>query len=239
MRPFSCDYYVGVSRFVRERLIANTCVPEDRCGYVLNGIEPVAKVPDARAYVRREFGLPANSVIVVSTGRATVYKGVDFILRCAERIVCGDARAGVYFLHCGDGPDLPRFQQMVSDYRLDGRFIFAGRRADVRRILPGCDIAIQASRGEAFSLSILEYLSAGLPTLAPDHCGNGEAVTSGVDGFLFRPDDLDDALAKLRTLLDNSTLRAQLGAAGTASIEHQFTLARTNRDLIDALAARL
>jgi glycosyltransferase involved in cell wall biosynthesis len=160
-------------------------------------------------------------------------------LRCAQQIVVGDARADVYFLHCGDGPDLPRFRQMVHDYGLNGRFIFAGRRADVRSILPGCDIAIQASRGEAFSLSILEYLSAGVPTLAPDHCGNAEAVASGVDGFLFRPDDLDDALGKLRTLLDNPALRAQLGAAGTASVERGFTLARTNRDLIDVLALRL
>ena len=38
---FSCDHYIGVSRFIKERLINSACIPETKCSYVLNGITPI------------------------------------------------------------------------------------------------------------------------------------------------------------------------------------------------------
>ena len=165
------DFCIGVSKFVYRRMIDNACVPQERATFVLNGIVPIDSYAGAREYVRSEFALPKDALVVVSTGRATRYKGIEFMVRCAARIIGGPHGSNVFFLHCGDGPDLPMFRQLVADAGLVDRFLLAGRRADVRKILPGCNVAIQASMGEAFSLSILEYLSAGLATVVPDSGG--------------------------------------------------------------------
>ena len=233
------DLCIGVSKFVYRRMIDNACVPRERATYVLNGIVPIDAFAAARDYVRSEFGFPTDALVVVSTGRATRYKGIDFMVRCAARIVREPQGSNVFFLHCGDGPDLAMFRGLVTEAGLDGRFILAGRRGDVRKILPGCDVALQASMGEAFSLSILEYLSAGLSTVVPDSCGNAEAVDAGVTGLLYQPGNLEDAVSKISALLADPALRDRLGSAGKLAVEREFNIARANRELVEVLDSRL
>lgn len=241
VRPITCDYYIGVSRFIRDRMMNSDCVPEDRCTYVLNGIVPIECGNDARDSIRREFSFPHDSIVVVSTGRASKYKGVEFIIRCIEKILCNNVEEKIYFLHCGDGPDLDNFKKLSRELGLQKRCVFAGRREkeDVLRILTGCDIAFQASRGEAFSLSILEYMSAGLATLVPDHCGNREAIIEGVNGYLYPPGNMNTAIEKLLKLFGDEDLRHHLGAAAKESVIREFTLDRANVALIEALADKL
>jgi len=233
------DHFIGVSRFVYERMISNGCLPPDRCAYVLNGIEPVNRDPALRYYVHDEQGIPRDAIIVVTTGRATFYKGIDFLVRCANRVVREGHRDNVYFLHCGSGPDLDRFRELARELQVDHRFFFLGQRQDVRKILQSCDIGIQASKGEAFSLSILEYLSAGVATMVPDNCGNSEAVADRENGLLYRTAQLDDAVSKLLELIDDRDLRERLARAGTGSVVNRFSIQRANRELVADLDAHL
>ncbi len=233
------DHFIGVSRFVFDRMIGNGCIPRERCTYVLNGIEPINRDPVLRHYAHDEFRIPHNATLVVTTGRATYYKGIDFLIRCAARVIRSGHGKNVYFIHCGSGPDLERFREMVHELRVDDRFIFAGQRNDVRKILQSCDIGIQASKGEAFSLSILEYLSAGVATMVPDNCGNAEAVEDRMSGILYQTGNLDDAEAKLLELLDNDALRARLARAGIESVTKRFHIQRANRELIADLDGHL
>lgn len=233
------DHFIGVSRFVFDRMIGNGCIPRERCTYVPNGIEPINRDPALRHYAHDEFRIPHNATLVVTTGRATYYKGIDFLIRCAARVIRNGHRSNVYFIHCGSGPDLGRFREMVRELRVDDRFIFAGQRNDVRKILQSCDIGIQASKGEAFSLSILEYLSAGVATMVPDNCGNAEAVEDRMNGILYQTGNLDDAEAKLLELLDNDALRARLARAGIESVTKRFHIQRANRELIADLDSQL
>jgi glycosyltransferase involved in cell wall biosynthesis len=118
--------------------------------------------------------LPENASVVVSSGRVHSYKGIAFILRLAAELIVSRGRDDLYFVHLGDGPDMDRYRLMAGDLALHGRFIFAGRRSDVRSILPSCTVALHASDGEAFSLAILEFMASGLPPVVPNHCGNAE-----------------------------------------------------------------
>jgi glycosyltransferase involved in cell wall biosynthesis len=96
----------------------------------------------------------------------------------------------------------------------------------VRSLLPSCEIALHASAGEAFSLAILEFMAAGLPCVAPEHCGNGEAIEHEVSGVLYPPASLSDAVAWLAHLLDDSELRRAMGVAARERAEANFTLDR-------------
>ena len=227
----SCDHYIGVSKFVRDRLVSYGGISPGKVSVVLNGIEPIEIDAGKRYYAHDNLGIPKDALVVVSTGRATTYKRVDALIECARRLFeGGDAK--IYFLHCGDGPELAHFKRMVEVYGFGHRFIFAGRRNDIRQILPSCDIGIQISRGEAFSLSLLEYLSAGLATLASDVGGNPEAIVDGKTGILFASDDLDSVVRKIRELAANEFYRKQLGEAARESVRTNFNIARMNQDFI-------
>jgi len=236
LRIFSCDHYIGVSRFVRDRLIDNGCIPPHRCSYVLNGIMPLNMRENHRGYANRMFGIPDEAIIVVSVARATFYKGIDFIIVCADKLINEKGEPNIYFLYCGDGPDLEEFKIIANQYELADRFIFAGNRTDIREILLSCHIGLQASRGEAFSLSILEYMSAGLATLVPDNCGNSEAIEHEKNGILYELQDRDTVVGTILRLIKDDNCRERLGQEATRTIREKFHIERASKELVERLA---
>ncbi len=229
---FSADRYIGVSNFIYRRFLEVGCIPKDKCSYVLNGIEPYEMKFKIDDYAKKQFNLPEQAIIAVSTGRATVYKGVDFLIECAEEIINKKNVEFLYFIHCGDGNDFVEFRKMISEKNLEKRFILAGKRSDIREILLSCDIALHASIGEAFSLSILEYMSAGLACIIPDNCGNREAINDGQSGLLYETRNIADFIGILLKLYENRDYREYLGKNAREAIEKHFNIKRANKDLI-------
>jgi len=229
------DYFVGVTDFVRRRMIDNASLPPSRCGVAPNGIIPIDP-GEGETDVRVEFGLPSEALVVVTTGRAHYYKGIDFVVELASRIVNDEGRDDVHFVFCGDGPDLEAFKALAAQRDLGDHFVFAGRRADVRALLSSCDVGLQASLGEVgYSLSILEYMSAGLPTLVPDLPSTSGATEVGVTGLVFPSGDLEVAAERLKELLDDAELRRRLGSAGRRAVVERYRLQDTNRSLLSIL----
>lgn len=235
---FSCDYYLAVSKFVQSRLIFNAYIPASKCAVVINGIEPINIEQRYRYYAHEQFNIPYGAKIIITTGRASYYKGIDFFIECA-RILIHKYSRDLYFIYCGTGPDIDAFREQVDRLRLGPRFIFTGHREDVRFLLQSCDIAVHTSYCEAFSLSVLEYLSAGLVTVAPDICGNVEAIENNVSGFLYPSRDLDALVKTLSVILDNEELRKTVSAAAIRSVREKFNLTRTTDELMHTLGIAL
>jgi glycosyltransferase involved in cell wall biosynthesis len=149
MKPAAANLYLGVSKFVRDRFTRIGGVPSELCTYVYNGVSPTPS--RGLKDVREVFGLPHRARVVISVGRAHPYKGIPFILACAEELILGDNREDVFFLHLGDGPELERLREEARSRGLAARFLLPGRRTDVPLLLPSCQMAFHASHGEAFS----------------------------------------------------------------------------------------
>jgi glycosyltransferase involved in cell wall biosynthesis len=128
---------------------------------------------------------------------------------------------------------------MVTEFSLDENVVFAGQRHDVRKILPCCHFGLQTSRGEAFSLAILEYMSAGLLTIAPNHCGNAEAIEHGITGILYKAGDYREIARTIQLFLNEGDERKRIGLRAAQSVEISFNLRRTNRELIGLIDREL
>lgn len=232
----TCDLYIGVSKFVKDRLVSNTCLPLSKCKYTLNGIYPSAIPTDRTDYANKNFGIPDDNVVIVTTGRANYYKGIDFIINCADYLINSRKLNNIRFLFCGDGPDKNEFIKLVNDLNLSGHFIFAGYRNDLAEILSSCDIAFHASEGEAFSLSILEYMNSGCVTVVPDNCGNSEAIDDKKNGFLYPTKDLQAAIIILEKLINDTALRTKIAGTAQRDIKLRFDINRTEMELVEMLA---
>lgn len=181
--------------------------------------------------------MPKNAIIAVSTGRATIYKGIDFLIECADEIINRQKIDRIYFIHCGDGMDMEYFRKLVSTKNLGEKFILAGQRSDIKEILLSSDIGVHASSGEAFSLSILEYMSAGLACIVPDNCGNNEAITDGHNGLLYGTRNKKEFVECLMRLAEDQSYRQQLGCNAAKTVDLHFRIERANRELIHIIAA--
>lgn len=233
IQVFSCDHYIGVSRFVKNRAVNVACIPKDKCSYVYNGIRIFDNLKST--YANDNFNIPKGSKIIVTSGRATFYKGIDKLIKCSHRLINEKGIKDLYFLHLGGGPDLEKFKEMAVELGVDKKFIFAGFRSDIYKILPSCDIGIQVSLGEAFSLSIIEYMCAGLATIAPNNCGNPEAVEDGVNGVLFAPGDISDLVEKITYLLNNDEFTQNIKENARKSVVEKFTIENCNKKLLSLL----
>jgi glycosyltransferase involved in cell wall biosynthesis len=231
----AADAYVAVSPLVVDRFRQVACLPGATCHLATNGIDLEAFDAAPQVEIRAQLGLPADALVLVSCGRANYYKGIHHIIEAAALVVARHGAGRIIFLHCGDGPDLEAFQQMVRDRQLESSFRLLGRRTDVAGILKSADIAIHASEGEALSLAILEFMAARLPVVLPDSPTVAQTIEDQKSGLLYKPRDPVDLAAKLTRLIESAPLRASLGGQARLAVEERYTL----RDTISALLRAL
>jgi glycosyltransferase involved in cell wall biosynthesis len=88
------------------------------------------------------------------------------------------------------------------------------------------------SRGKC-AYKLLQYMAAGLPTVASPVGMNAQVVTHEENGLLAA--SRDDWVAALEALLSDPTLRARLGMAGRETVERRFSYPHQARRWYDFL----
>ena len=236
--PFiNADTFIAVTDYIRTRMLECSALPAKKCFVAKNGIIPIGRNPEFRYYCHDKFSLPRDSILIISTGRAHRYKRVDLLINAFAKIILENNLPNLYFIYCGEGPHLTDFKELASKLNVDNHFIFTGKRNDVKLLLQSCDIGVQASQGEVgYSLSILEYMSAGLATLVPDNPSVCQSIIDGYDGLYYESNDLSSLCIKLLNVIRDEELRNKLGKTATQSVESNYRLEHTNDNLIKILS---
>jgi glycosyltransferase involved in cell wall biosynthesis len=209
------DVLVGVSTPVSEMLRAHA------------GPTPVVTVANGVP----EFALarPETGRFVVGTvGYVSRTKGTDIFLRAAELAL--RQRPVLEFEHAGAarlwGDD--HFDELVDKLEalpeLRANLSLLGR-VNVPEVLARWRIFVLPSRQEAFPLSTLEAMSAGLPVIASAVGGVPEQITHLETGILVSPDDTAELAHWIIRLYDDPDLRIRLGDAARRHVRESFTLA--------------
>lgn len=233
----AADAAFAATEFVRKRLVEVTCFPPERCFTVPNGLPDLpTNGRGTRQDLKDELAIPPGRAVVVMTGRANRYKGVAFAIACIAELVA-KGRSDVQFLFVGDGPDLADFVRLADELGVAAYCTFAGRRDDVARLLFACDLAFHPSSGEVgYSLSILEYMRAGLPVIVPDNPSVSGAIESGITGIVYRDREVTEATAAIESLLDDVARRRTMGDRAQRVVQEEYRLERTHAALLSAAA---
>ncbi|MDQ3993396.1 MAG: glycosyltransferase family 4 protein, partial [Actinomycetota bacterium] len=165
--------------------------------------------------------------IVGSVGYVSRTKGTDVFLRAAEIVL--RSRPDVRFEHVGEprlwGDD--EFDQEVDELAASPalrRAVTLVGRASVTEALARWNIFVLASRQEAFPLSSLEAMAAGLPVVATSVGGLPEQIAHLETGILV-PAESPGAIAEwIVRLHDDGRLRSRLGEAARRQVRTNFTL---------------
>jgi glycosyltransferase involved in cell wall biosynthesis len=144
-------------------------------------------------------------------------KDHDLLLRAFARIPKGPRLRLV-----GDGPTRATVESLAHELGIQEQVDFLGNRDDVASLLATSDVFVLASRSEMLPISILEAMRAGLPVIASDVGGVGEAIAHNENGFLV-PSGSVSALAQALTDLTNDhAIRLRMGQAGRQRFTRQF-----------------
>lgn len=195
--------------------VAKASMPKavrDRVEVIVHGISMAGTDSESqtREDVRRSLGLAPDDVAIVTVANFRTEKGYPFLISAASDLV----REGlpIRFLAVGAGPLETKVRRMCEQYRLGDRFQLLGFRGDVARILAAADLFVLASLHEAFPVSVMEALAAGLPVVATDVGAVAQALGNGLAGITVPPGDVTRLTDAIRTVVVDTDLRASLTA---------------------------
>ncbi|MGI8715010.1 MAG: glycosyltransferase [Solirubrobacteraceae bacterium] len=201
-----------------EARLARTVTAARHVRVVHNGIDPPgAGEADARVTTLRQRGPVVCTVAQLRPG-----KGIETLI---------DAWPGVRIRHpaaqlaiAGDGVLRAALERRASTLDVGDSVHFLGEHPDPIAVLRAADIFALASWAEAFPYAILEAMALGLPIVASDVGGIGEAIVSGANGMLIPPRQAHVLGAALTQLAGDPEQRRRLGAAALDSVTRRFSI---------------
>jgi glycosyltransferase involved in cell wall biosynthesis len=92
-----------------------------------------------------------------------------------------------------------------------------------------------SNQEEAFGVSIIEAMGAGLPVVTGESGGIKETVIPNKTGFLFTPGDVKAHAQYLIKLAENHVMRARMGKNAYQHVLENFTLENEKKTLLKIL----
>lgn len=158
-------------------------------------------VPDARAQVLAEMGLPEHTRLVLNIGYLDMRKGVDLFVQTAAEFARTDPET--HFIWVGKRDEkIWRWVSHDAEKRRVKNFHYLEYTPAVDRFLQACDVFFISSREDPFPSVVLEALACGKPVVA--FAGSG-----GHAAILDRP-ELGEAVAYLEVQAAKDAIRRQL-----------------------------
>ncbi|WEK59575.1 MAG: GDSL-type esterase/lipase family protein [Candidatus Microbacterium colombiense] len=153
---------------------------------------------------------------------------------------------GVRLVIVGDGPSRPRLEAMLPQAlflgHLEGDALAAA--------MASFDVFVHPGESETFGQTLQEAHASGVPVVATGRGGPLDLVRMGIDGWLYRPGDLDDLRMRVTDLAGDARKRRAFGTAGWEAVQgrswasvcdqllEHYAEARTLKRVDGALRAR-
>lgn len=230
-----CHKTLAVGNAIRDKLVTSYGYPPRKVITIRHGVDTdrFCPAPRVRKEVRRAWGIPDHTKVIVSTARLSSEKGVDRLLRAYDRLRtdCEDP----WLVLAGDGPLRSQVERLVSMSRRKAHIKMVGRVNDVCALLQASDIFVLSSDSEGFGIALVEAMSTGLVCIATRGGGPSEIITDGENGYLVDISD-DGVLFGLQKVLRlDAVERNRLGQVARSTVVDKFDLRQAVRHALTQL----
>ncbi len=235
--------HVFTNKLVDEQNVGRL-VPADRITYIAPGIEPQRFRHDAvaRETLRRQWGVGNRPVIVAAAMFRDDVKtqGLLWLIRACAQV--GRRKRDFLLVIAGDGQQRPAIQQLAAR-QLGRRCRLVGKLppAQMQGLYSAGDIFAFPGIKESLGMVFLEAQACGLPVVAFNNGGIPEVVDHGRTGFLTPSMAELPFVEALIRLIDQSTLRKDMGQAAVLHVRRRHDLTENYKPMntvLEALAAR-
>jgi glycosyltransferase involved in cell wall biosynthesis len=228
LRPERAAHIVTWSSFSRQMHLDEGRVRPDQISILHPGL-PQPPVAAARA---SRGGSPVTFIFV---GREFERKNGYLVLDAFRSVHAGHPHTRLLLVSA------PQDGRVITEAGVAHR-LFAPRAELLSTLYPQADVLLLPSKAEGYGLAIVEAMSFGLPAIAVDAWAMPEIVEHGVNGFLIRPNSLDDLIAAMSRLAGQPELLPALRQASLSIFRSRFSIEAHNLQLArvyaDALKAR-
>ena len=176
--------------------------------------------PPQADFFQSRYGLDQvdDLVKIAFLGRLYPDKGWNFTLDALKLLATQIDVSKVAIIVAGDGPMRPQIASELSQLEFNLNLLGRVSPEDVPALLINCDFHVTTSEKETRGLTALEAFAAGITVIAPNSGGIVENIQHGSNGFLYNPGDRHDFIDKLQTLIENESLRQEMGDRARNSV---------------------
>ena len=178
--------------------------------------------PIPRDEAREFIGVPRDDLMILFVGRIEALKGIDTLLRAMSCMHSDKEYEHAYLVIIGGDPnasqesmsgEMSRLQKMASELHLDKMVFFLGKKNQdsLPYYYSAADVLVMPSHYESFGMVALEAMACATPVIASNVGGLSHLVEDGRTGYLVPYLDWSALCDKLSVLLDDATLRKQMG----------------------------
>jgi glycosyltransferase involved in cell wall biosynthesis len=228
------DAIVAVSEVTRQHVMQYLAVPPERVATVYSGVDDVFRRPlaqDQLDRIRKKYSLPQRfllyagaiyppknfSRLIQAYGRVGPGRGIPLIVAGGEnRFLSEDELRQPEALGIADWVRWPGW---IEQDELAGLYAMA-------------DALLLPSIFESCGLPVLEAMAAGCPVVTADRYGTKELAEGAA--VLVEPESVESIAEGIRQVLDDTSLRAELIAAGRVR-SRDFTWRRCAAETLGAL----
>lgn len=192
-----------------------------------------------RQAFRAEFGIREDEIVISIIGRLVPIKNHSMFLEAIAYLQSNSNRKFRAMI-IGDGEDREQIEAQAKALGLGfdnenlqhtHAITFTSWRKDIDYVNAGSDIICLTSFNEGTPVSLIEAAAAGKPILTTNVGGIADFIEDGKNGFLVESRDLINFQEKLKTLVENDSLRNQFSTTNSQKIVSLFSYQRLVSDM--------
>jgi glycosyltransferase involved in cell wall biosynthesis len=213
---------VSISEGTKKAMVEVDNFSADKVEVIHNGVRFARPCASFDADMKRQsLGVDHGWSIIGTAARLEEIKNIPMMLRAFKCVL--ERFPDTCFLIAGCGSQEKMLKSVSMELGISKRVLFLGLRDDLAEIYPLFDAFLLTSYSEGISVTLLEAMSNGVPTVATRVGGNPEVVVEGETGLLVNSDDDADLAVKILELLTSPERARLMGAKGRGRVGTHFS----------------
>jgi L-malate glycosyltransferase len=217
------DHLVSISAATAQAMATYDNLPLRRIKVIHNGIDCSGMHPPIDKHAKRqELGLSETCRVIGTAARLNSIKNIQMMLRVLKLVL--QSVPDTCLVIAGQGEEEERLKAMASELGIANRVKFIGLRFDLPEVYQLFDVFLLTSFSEGISVTLLESMASGVPSVVTDVGGNREVVVEGKTGFMVPVDDDQVMAQRVCELLQNQDKASQMGLAARERVGREFSM---------------
>ncbi|MDD5561074.1 MAG: glycosyltransferase family 4 protein [Candidatus Omnitrophica bacterium] len=229
-RLFPCwgKAMIAISREVKEHLISDFKLDNERINVINNGID-LQRFGDFSARQKLREGLGIGNILLVGiVARLSDVKGHTYLLKAMRSVI--KSFPLVKLLIVGEGKMRDILVKETEDLGIKDNVLFLPQAGGRENVLAAMDVFVMPSLQEGLGLALMEAMAQGLAVVGSAVGGIKSLIKDGYNGLLVEP-ACPEALAQaIMRLLGDERMRNVLGSNARRFITDNFS----KKKMVDA-----
>lgn len=217
------------SQAVKNHLLESGYFKDDAIKVIYNGVDANRFNPDNESsYLRREWNIPDNAMVVGMMGRVNSWKGQNDFLKAANILLAEHPNLYAVLVGSSFAGEEWREKELADEINKSpykDRIVNVGYRTDSEGIYKLYDVFVLPSTNpDPLPTVVLEAMATGKPIIGYRHGGVCEMVKEGYNGLLAEVRNSADLAQKIDTLLSDDKLRETMGVHSRKRLLENFSI---------------